>query len=33
MMNIMRKGQVLGINKGDITSQFAFISNLFGVAA
>jgi IS6 family transposase len=33
MMNIMRKGQVQGINKGDITSQIAFISSLFGVAA
>ena len=33
VMNIMRKGQVQGINKGDITSQIAFISRLFGVAA
>src|SRR6266516_4512973 len=33
VMNIMRKGQVQGINKGDITSQISFISSLFGVAA
>lgn len=33
VMNLMRKGQVQGINKGDITSQIAFISGLFGVAA
>jgi transposase, IS6 family len=32
VMNIIRKGQVQGINKGDITSQIAFISSLFGVA-
>jgi transposase, IS6 family len=33
VMNIMRKGQVQGIHKGDISSHIAFISNLFGVAA
>jgi transposase, IS6 family len=32
VMNIMRKGQVQGINKGDTISQIAFISRLFGVA-
>ena len=29
VMHIMRKGQVQGINKGDITSQIAFIASLF----
>ena len=33
VMNILRKGQVQGIHKGDITSQIAFMSSLFGVAA
>jgi IS6 family transposase len=33
VMNMMRKGQVQGVNKGDITGQIAFIAGLFGVAA
>jgi len=33
VLNSVRKGQVQGRNKGDITSQIAFISSLFGVAA
>ncbi len=32
-MNIIRKGQVHGVEKGDITGQVAFIARLFGVAA
>ncbi len=28
-----RKGQILGVNKGDITGQVTFIVRLFGVAA
>jgi transposase, IS6 family len=33
VMNMMRKGQVTGVGKGDITDQVAFIASLFGVAA
>src|SRR6266487_2202521 len=33
VMNMIRKGQVQGVNKGDITDQVAFIASLFGVAA
>ena len=33
IMNMMRKGQVRGVQKGDIRGQIAFISSLFGVAA
>ena len=33
VMNMVRKGQVQGVNKGNIRAQVAFISNLFGVAA
>lgn len=33
VMNMMRKGQVQGVNKGDITGQIVFIAGLFGVAA
>ncbi len=33
VMNMVRKGQVQGMNKGDIMAQVAFISSLFGVAA
>jgi IS6 family transposase len=33
VMNMVRKGQVQGGNKGDIMGQVAFISGLFGVAA
>ncbi len=32
-MNIIRKGQGHGVEKGDITGQLAFIARLFGVAA
>src|SRR5437762_3882469 len=32
-MNIIRKGQVHGVEKGDIMGQVTFIANLFGVAA
>jgi transposase, IS6 family len=32
-MNIIRKGQVYGVGKGDILGQVAFIASLFGVAA
>jgi hypothetical protein len=30
---MIRKGQVRGVGKGDITGQVAFIASLFGVAA
>jgi transposase, IS6 family len=33
MMNMLRKGQMRGVGKGDIVGQVAFISSLFGVAA
>ena len=33
VMNMIRKGQVRGVGKGDITGQMAFIVGLFGVAA
>lgn len=33
VMNMIRKGQMRGVNKGDILSQVAFITSLFGVAA
>jgi IS6 family transposase len=32
-MNMVRKGQLRGVGKGDILSQVAFISHLFAVAA
>jgi hypothetical protein len=32
-MNMIRKGQVNGIDKGDIASQVRFIEALFGVTA
>ncbi len=32
-MNIIRKGQVHGVEKGDILRQVAFIARLFAVAA
>jgi len=32
VMNTMRKGQMQGVNKGDIPGQIAFIASLFGVA-
>jgi transposase, IS6 family len=33
VMHMMRKGQVRGVDKGDITAQVTFIASLFGVAA
>ncbi len=33
VMNMIRKGQMQGVNKGDVTGQVAFIASLFGVAA
>jgi len=33
IMNMMRKGQVRGVNKADIIGQIAFISNLFEMGA
>ena len=32
-MNMVRKGQMRGVEKGDILGQIAFIAHLFGVAA
>jgi transposase, IS6 family len=32
-MNMIRKGQIKGVGKGDITGQVTFITHLFGVAA
>jgi len=32
-MNMVRKGQMRGVEKGDILGQVAFIARLFGVAA
>jgi hypothetical protein len=31
-MNMLRKGQLRGIGKGDSMKQVAFIASLFGVA-
>ncbi len=31
-MNMLRKGQICGIEKGDSMKQVAFIASLFGVA-
>ncbi len=33
VMNMIRKGQMHGVGKGDITGQVTFIARLFGVAA
>ena len=33
VMHMIRKGQVRGVGKVDITGQVAFIASLFGVAA
>ena len=33
VMNMIRKGQMQGVQKGDIASQIAFIAKLFGMAA
>ncbi|MBD3884938.1 integrase [Phormidium tenue FACHB-886] len=32
-MNMIRKGQVKGIDQGDIVSQARFIEALFGISA
>jgi transposase-like protein len=32
-MNMIRKGQIKGVEKEDITGQVKFIENLFGIAA
>jgi transposase, IS6 family len=32
-MHMVRKGQMRGVEKGDILGQVAFIARLFGVAA
>ncbi len=33
VMNMMRKGQMHGVEKGDIMGQVAFVASLFGVAS
>ncbi|GHO60398.1 hypothetical protein KSB_88730 [Ktedonobacter robiniae] len=33
VMNMVRKGQIRGVGKGDILSQAAFITGMFGVGA
>ena len=33
MMNMIRKGQVKGVGRGDIQGQVRFIESVFGVAA
>jgi transposase-like protein len=33
VMNMVRKGQMRGVEQGDILGQIAFIASLFGVAA
>ena len=33
MMNMIRKGQVQEVNKGDVRGQIALVAKLFGVAA
>ena len=33
VMHMVRKGQMRGVEKGDILGQIAFIASLFGVAA
>lgn len=32
-MHMIRKGQVQGLDKGDVRGQVTFIASLFGVAA
>ena len=32
-MNMIRKGQIAGIGRGEIQKQVKFVSNLFGIAA
>ena len=33
VMNMIRKGQIRDVSKGDIPGQVSFIASLFGVAA
>ncbi len=33
MMDMIRKGQVQGLAKGDILAQVKFVAQIFGVAA
>jgi len=33
IMNMMRKGQLQGVDKGDVRGQVALVANIFGVAA
>jgi IS6 family transposase len=33
ILNMIRKGQVQGVNKGDVSSQVALVATLFGVVA
>jgi len=33
VMNMIRKGQVQGVGKGDVKGQVALVAKLFGVAA
>ncbi len=33
VMNMIRKGQLQGVDKGDVRSQIALVATLFGVAA
>ncbi|MUL39078.1 integrase [Gloeocapsopsis sp. AAB1 = 1H9] len=32
-MNMIRKGQVNGVSKGDVVGQVKFIADIFGVVA
>jgi IS6 family transposase len=32
MMNMIRKGQLQGVEKGDVRSQMALVAKLFGIA-
>jgi transposase-like protein len=32
-MNMIRKGQIYGVEKGDVRAQVGFVSQIFGVAA
>ncbi len=33
VMNMLRKGQVQGVDKGDVGAQVALVATLFGVVA
>jgi hypothetical protein len=33
MMNMIRKGQIQGVDKGDVGGQAALVARLFGVVA